>query len=533
LQELSEFVHNSETYQKSLFIGEIYMKRSRALLLLLIATVSTPTIAQSENYARAFREQNALTILNDFRDFLSLPNTGAQSGQLQKNAEWIVDYITPRGFDAKIVRADGAPYVIAERSVPGAEKTVLIYVHFDGQQVIEENWASPPFEPTLRAGVVERGSQTVAWPTSAQTIKPDWRLYARSAGDDKGPIIALMAALDAMKSAHITPSVNIKLILDGEEEKGSPSLTKILAAHSAELSSDLILFCDGPMHQSGKRQLIFGARGSMALGITAYGPIVPLHSGHYGNWAPNPNEILMRALLGLKNDDGTIAVEGYYDDVKIISPIDHAAINAIPPIDDQLKNNLMVAERLQPQKRIEELVLEPAIVITGFDGGGAGKKARNIIQPSASASLNFRLVKNQTVAGVRKKVQDHFKSLGYQVIFRDPSAEMRRKFPNILKLEWRGNGYGAFKTEIDSPEAQRLTAVLDNMDGNPTLLTPTMGGSLPIFHFEAKLKTPTVILPIANFDNNQHGRNENIRIQNLWDAIEIYAAVLENYGKSD
>lgn len=509
------------------------MKQPRAILALCLAVFSLPSLAQSENYARAFREQNALMILNDFRDFLTLPNTGMRPGQLQRNAEWIVNYITPRGFTAKIVSAEGAPYVLAERMVPGAQKTILIYAHFDGQPVIEENWASPPFEPTLRAGLVERSALTLEWPTSSQAIKPDWRLYARSAGDDKGPIIALMTALDAMTAARVTPSVNIKLILDGEEEKGSPSLKKILATYGSELGSDLILFCDGPMHQSGQRQLIFGARGTTTLDITAYGAILPLHSGHYGNWAPNPNETLMRALLSLKNDDGTIAVKGFYDDVKEMTPADRAAISAIPPIDDQLKKDLMLAVREQPEKRIEELVLQPAIVIKGYEGGGVERRSRNIIQPTAVASLNFRLVKNQTVTGVQKKIEAHFKSLGYHVIFRDPSAEMRRLFPKILKLDWRPEGYGAFKTEIDSPEAQHLSAILNALDGKVTLMTPTMGGSLPVVHFEEKLKTPTVILPIANYDNNQHGRNENIRLQNLWDAIEIYAAVLENYGKAN
>ncbi|WP_262695132.1 M20/M25/M40 family metallo-hydrolase [Kordiimonas aquimaris] len=510
-----------------------YWKLKFVLVCSLVFIFSAgKSISASElDYVSEFRSNNALRILNDFKEFLSIPNTGARKGQKQKNAEWITEYIAKRGFDSQIVRAGGAPYVIAERLVDGATTTVLFYAHFDGQPAIAENWASPPFEPTLRAGTVEGGAPVISWPKDNDSIDPMWRIFARSAGDDKAPVIALMAALDAMQAAGIQPSINIKLILDGEEEIGSPTLDKILKAHGNLLKSDLILFCDAPLHQSGKRQLVYGMRGAMTLELETYGPARPLHSGHYGNWAPNPTDIMIRALNSLKNEDGSIAVANFYDDVPSITPAESAAIAAIPNIDDSLKNELALAERERPEKRIEELVMEPAIVIKGFQAGGVEDKSRNIIQPTAKASINFRLVKNQTPRGVERKIEAHFRSLGYRVVRTAPSLDDRRKYPRIIKLDWRPGGYGAFKTPLDGKESLKLVSILDQIDGQKTMQTPTLGGSLPIVVFERNLKAPIIVLPIANHDNNQHGRNENMRIQNLWDAISIYAAVIQNYGK--
>ncbi len=507
--------------------------KSKLLFVVGMAVVLAQNVysqEQNNGYVASFLQQNELRILNDFKDFLSIPNTAAKAGDQQKNAEWIVDYIGRRGFTSQIVRAGGAPYVIAEKMVPGAIKTVLFYVHFDGQPVIPENWANPPFEPTLRAGTVEANSPIIPWPAEGTEIDPKWRLFARSAGDDKAPIIGLMAALDAMSAAGVSPSINIKLILDGEEEKGSPTLEGILKTYDGQLQSDLILFCDAPLHQSGRRQLVYGMRGSMTLELTTYGPARPLHSGHYGNWAPNPTDTMIRALASLKNEDGSIAVKGYYDDVPKPSEAERAAIARIPSIDVQLQDELALASRERTDKRIEELVMEPAIVVKGFQAGGVGSKSRNIIQPTAKASLNLRLVKNQTPKGVERKLEAHFRAAGYHVVNAEPTLEDRRKFAKILNMDWRHGGYGAFKTPLDSAESEKLVSILNAIDGKPTMQTPTLGGSLPIVLFEENLSAPIIVLPIANHDNNQHGRNENIRLQNLWDAIGIYAAVIEKYG---
>jgi len=492
---------------------------------------SFPTTADETDKITEFRQANEHQILDDFRSLLKMPNVAKNTEDMMVNANWITSYIGKRGFNSEIVTAGGAPYIIAEKQVPDAKKTILIYAHFDGQPVEPENWASSPFEPTLRDGTIESGGKTVVWPEKNQKFNPNWRIFARSAGDDKAPIIALMAALDALNAAGIQPSVNIKLILDGEEEAGSPSLERILKENSNKLDADLMLFCDGPMHQSRQRQLVFGVRGAMTVDLTTYGPIRPLHSGHYGNWAPNPTDRLMALLVSMKDESGRIIVPNYHDEVIPVTAAETAAIAALPNIGETLAEELALGAVEGGGKRLEELILEPAIIVKGFQAGGVGEQSRNIIMPSAAASLNLRLVKGQTPEGVRKSLINYFVDNGFHIVNADPTPEILKAHKKVLKVDWRPGAYGAFKSDLNSTESRNLISILNSMDGKQTLLTPTMGGSLPIYLFEQELDMPIILLPIANHDNNQHGRNENLRLQNLWDAIDIYAAVLSDYGK--
>lgn len=505
------------------------VKRRLSGLLVLMLGLSASSGATS---IETYRKLHEMEILSDFRQFLSLPNVAVNKSDMLANAEWIEDYIGRRGFSSETVTASGAPYVIAERNQPGATKTILIYAHFDGQPVEPANWGSPPFEPTLRDDMVENSGKIIPW-SGLSTIDPEWRIFARSAGDDKAPIIALMAALDALEADDKSPSVNIKLILDGEEEIGSPTLDRILDAHGDRLNADLMLFCDGPMHQSRQRQLMFGVRGSMTLDLTAYGPSRPLHSGHYGGWAPNPTEILIKLLADMKDDQGRIVIPGYLDDVTPTSEAEKAAISALPAVDEALRQDLAISTSDGGGKRIDELLMGPAIIVKGFNAGGVGTQSRNIILPSATVSLNLRLAPGQTPASVRAAMTHFFEDEGLTVYEREPTKEERANGTAVL-ADWRPGGYRAFRSKLDSPEAQRLTTILNAIDGKDTLLTPTMGGSLPIYLFEDTFpEMPIILMPIANHDNNQHGRNENLRIQNLWDAIEIYASIIKHFGDTD
>jgi acetylornithine deacetylase/succinyl-diaminopimelate desuccinylase-like protein len=465
-------------------------------------------------------------MLGEFRELLSLPNVSTVREDMYDNARWISDYISDRGFSPSIVEAGGAPYIIAERKTPGATRTVLIYAHYDGQPVEPTNWATPPFTPTLKAG-----SKTLDWSQlGTGSIDPDWRVYARSAGDDKGPVIALMHAIDAMDAAGMAASVNVKLILDGEEEFGSPTVAQILAENGDKLDADLMLFCDGPMHQSGRRQLVFGVRGDMGVHLTVYGASRPLHSGHYGNWAPHPTDALLRLLATLKDMDGNILVPGYLDEVVPISEAEQVAIAAMPSVDAQLRDELALGRVEGGGKRLETLIMQPAINIVGFQAGGVGAQARNIILPTATASLDLRLVPGQSIAAVRAALEAHFEAQGFFVTDEEPSEELRRSHPGVIKIDWDG-GYPAYRSDLNGAEAQRLSSILSAYEGSEPLMTPTMGGSLPIHLFDQALDMPIVLLPIANHDNNQHGRDENMRLGNLFSAVGVYAAVLYEFGR--
>ena len=492
-------------------------------VIMLMASYSL-SAQEAAQIARAHHQAEAASIVADFRRFLSLPNIASDHADMQANAAFIQKYIGRRGFSSKVVSAGGAPYVVAER--PGAEgaPTVLIYAHFDGQPVIPSQWSSPPFEPTLWSdNPLTKGAKKLPW--EQQTLDPNWRIVARSAGDDKAPVIALMTAIDALTAAGAMPDITIKLFLDGEEERGSPTLAGVLAKVADDLSADLMLFCDGPMHQSGRRQLVLGVRGSMTVDLTTYGPNRPLHSGHYGNWASNPNETLMRLLLSLKDDSGRVTVEGYLDDVRPVSKQEVAAVAAMPSVDAAVKRDLGLSESEIPGERLENAIMRPAIVVRGLSGGGVGSAARNIIEPSADASLNLRLVPGQKPEAVLATLKAHFEGMGMSVSEGEPGqGEAREKH---LKMVARPGGYRAFRTSIEIPAVTKLKAILDRLGSEETLITPTMGGSLPIYLFEDNLDAPIVILPVANHDNNQHGRDENLRLANLFSAIEMYAEVLQ------
>ncbi len=494
------------------------------LLLLTTPSLAQPTALRGE--IDRYIGQNGVRMLQDFRQFLSLPNVSTVQSDMERNADWISTYVARHGFESRVVTAGRSPYVLAERRVPGAAQTLLIYAHFDGQPVEPANWSTPPFEPTLK-----NGDTVLDWQDLREgALEESWRIYARSAGDDKAPLIALMHAIEALDAAGVPLSVNIKLILDGEEEFGSPTVQKILAAHGAELQADLLLFCDGPMHQSGRRQLVFGVRGALGVHLTAYGPARPLHSGHYGNWAPHPTDTLIRLLVSLKDSDGNILVPGYLDEVVPVSDRERAAIAAMPPVDSELQDALSLGRLEGGGQRLEETIMRPAINIVGIQAGGVNSQARNIIVPMATASLDLRLVKSQTIPKLRETLERHIKNQGFFITHEEPTAEQRRKNPRLLRVEW-DSGYPAYRSSIDGEAARRVAAILAGYDGQAPLLTPTMGGSLPIYLFDAALEMPIVLLPIANHDNNQHGRDENMRVGNLFAAVGLYAALLAEYGK--
>jgi acetylornithine deacetylase/succinyl-diaminopimelate desuccinylase-like protein len=475
-----------------------------------------------------YRQGREAQILTDFVDLLSLPNDSINRADMNRNVDFITAMLDSRGFTFRTLRAGGAPYVYAELMQPGATETLLLYVHFDGQPVQAENWASPPFSPTLLDAPLPSGK-----PVDIDAVQggfgPEWRLYARSAGDDKMPIIALLHTLDALQAQGIARSINLKLLLDGEEERGSPTLGKVMDANPGLFDADLLLFCDGPMHQSRQAQLVFGVRGSTSVDITTYGATRPLHSGHYGNWSPNPTMRLAYLLTSMRDEQGRILIDGYYDNVAALSGAERAAIDAMPDITETLKDELSVHTPEGRGARIEELVALPAVNVRGIKAGGVGAKGRNIIVPSATVSLNLRMVPNQQPARLRKLIEAHIQKQGFAITHEDPTPAFLRSNPRVARLDWHGEGSAGLRTPMDGEMAKRLIAVMRELEPD-LILTPSMGGTLPLNDFAERLDTPIIVLPLANHDNNQHGRNENIRLQNLWDAMAVYGAVLATIG---
>jgi len=501
------------------------MRRSLLSVCALLASISSHAgPLEVAEQVRAWRMENEQPIVDRFAELLRIPNVASDTANIRRNARHIVAMLQQAGMQAELLELDGGnPAVFGERTVPGAETTVLIYVHYDGQPADPEDWASDPWLPAMRDAMVEAGGEVV--PMSAP-FDPEWRIFARSAGDDKAPVAALQSALLALEAGGIEPTVNLKVFMEGEEEAGSPNLRAMLEKHRDRLAADLWLFCDGPAHQSRRWQLVYGVRGTYGFNLTAYGPNRPLHSGHYGNWAPNPITLLTGLVETMRDNVGNVYIDGFYDQVRPLTPAERDAIDAAPHMDEALMAELGIA-RPETEQRLELAITRPALNLRGIRSGGVGAQSRNAIQTSATASIGIRLVPDQTPAYLEKAVEAHVRGQGFHVIRHEPTDEDRATHARLARIEWgESGGYPAYRTAFDHPLAERVANLLGELSGGTLVQLPTMGGSLPIYIVDEVLHAPVLILPIANHDNNQHGANENLRLQNLWDAIEIYAAVL-------
>jgi acetylornithine deacetylase/succinyl-diaminopimelate desuccinylase-like protein len=501
-----------------------------ALPMTLAGEPPGPAALEVRDAVRSWRAGNELAVLRGFVELLSLPNVAASLPDIERNAEAITQSLERRGFATRRLGAAGEPPVVfAERRVPGARRTLVVYVHYDGQPVDPSRWATSPWTPVLRAGRLEDGAAVVELADARSPLDPGWRLYARSASDDKAPIVGVLAALDALDAAKIPLSVNLKLFLEGEEEAGSPHLERTLADHKGLLGGDVWLLCDGPVHQSGRMQLFLGARGMTDVEVTVYGPSRALHSGHYGNWAPNPAVLLAHLLAGLRDPDGRIGVAGFYDDVRPLDEAERRALASVPAVDEALRRELGLAATEAAGALLAERILLPALNVRGLESGAVGENAANAIPTEARASIDFRLVPDQTPEGVRAKVEAHLARAGWHVVNETPTPEVRRAHARVVKLDWH-LGYRAARISPDVPQVRAVARVLDEHQGTPVIRTPSLGGSIPMDLFQQATGVPVVGLPIANHDNNQHAANENIRLGNLWDGIEVYAALLARLG---
>ncbi len=499
--------------------------RLRSLPLVVLALAS-PLHAQSlRDQVRAWREAREPLIVREFAEFLAIPNVASDPASLRRNAAAIVGMLEKRGVSARLLENGSfPPAVYGELRAPGALRTVVVYAHYDGQPVDPAEWrGGAPFSAQLRE---LRGTDwvDVPVPTSGR-LNPEARIFARSASDDKVPIIAILQALDALKAIGQRPAINLKFFFEGEEESGSAHIVPILQANKELLAADAWLFCDGPTHQSRELQVAFGGRGAMGLELAVYGPAKTLHSGHYGNWAPNPGILLTDLVASLRDVDGRILVKGFYDDVLPPTPSELAAVRALPPVDSTLRRDLLLGGTEANDALLAERILYPALNMRGMRVGQVEGLATNAIATEAKASFDFRLVPRQTPARVRDLVEAHLRAHGWYVTHAAATDAERLAHRKVVRLSW-GSGDQATRVSLDQPISQALTKTLDELLGKPVLRVPTLGGSLPTGIIERTLGVPLVIFPIANHDNNQHAKDENLRLQNLWDGIEAFAAIM-------
>lgn len=481
---------------------------------------------------RQYTQQQSKTILSEFTGLLAIPNVAADADGLQQTAAYIMQMMRQKGIgNVQLLQASEpgvAPVVYGEVKVPGATETFVFYAHYDGQPVNPAQWAAglAPFRPAYFSGALDQGGTMIP---NAFDGTPDlnWRIYARGASDDKAGVAAILNAYEVLIKTGQAPGVNLKFFFEGEEEAGSPHLADFLKQYKSLLASDCWIICDGPVHQSGKKQIVFGVRGDTHLDLTVYASKKPLHSGHYGNWAPNPAMHLSKLLASMKDERGRVTIKGFYDDVMPLSAIEKKALAEVPSVDDQMKQELGISTNEMPGYSLVEAINLPSLNINGMSSGNTGNLASNQIPTYATAVIDLRLVMGNDWKRQQDKVIDHIRNQGFEVLDHEPTDEERRKYAKIIKVIRGNDGYNAQRTPMNLPVAQKLVTAVKRTTAGQVVLQPTLGGSLPLYVFEQLLGAKTITVPIANHDNNQHAENENIRLKNFFEGIETMAAIMQ------
>ena len=512
------------------------MRYAAAFVLITLSslpvTAQKPSITPSHvvQQVRNYRARNEDRIIRELTEFLAIPNVASDTENIQKNAAHLVEMLEARGIETHLLPISGrGPVVFGKLMSPEAKRTVIFYAHYDGQPVDPVAWTDgKPFEPVLRSDSLEAGGKRIAFPeNSAQNpaaYNENWRIYARSSSDDKSPIVAVLAAIDALRSQRIPLGVNVKFVFEGEEEAGSTNLQRALELHKNLLGADLLITADGPVHQSGRPLVFFGNRGDIGIGVTVYGPIRALHSGHYGNWAPNPAMELSRLLAAMTDPDGRVLIDGYYEDVAPLSEIEKQALAQMPNNDAELRQALGIAKPQGGGKKLVELLQRPSLNIRGLRSAYVGEQAQNVVPDKAEASLEARLVKGEDPQNKFEQIAGFIRKQGFFIVDHEPTMSERREHALIAKVINEG-GYRASRTPMDLPVSKALAQLVQDATGGNTVVAPTLGGSVPMYIFE-DLNLPWIGVPIVNYDNHQHSSDENLRLGHFWRGIEIYAAIL-------
>jgi len=480
---------------------------------------------------RRWRAAHETEIVNELSALIALPNNASNATDIRRNAEAIKTMLDKRGLGGRFLENGSyPPAVYGELTTPGASHTIVFYAHYDGQPVTPSEWMTPPFQPTLRAQPAADGSPGVVKSGSVNgRYDPEDRIYGRSASDDKAPIVMLMSAIDAMRAAGQRPSVNVKFFFEGEEEAGSAHLRSILERNKALLAADMWFFCDGPAHASRQLQLVFGVRGTMGLEAKVFGPAGALHSGHYGNWAPNPGILIAELVTSLRDGDGKILVDHFYDDVLPPSAADLDAARALPRIDEELRKKLLLGATEADNTPLAERIMYPALNLHGISVGQVGAQSTNAIPTEATATFDFRLVPDQTPAHIRQTLESYLTQRGWYIVHEAPTPEERLAHARVVQLTW-GGGYPAYRTAVDDQVGTTVRRVVSSTIGKDVLVLPMLGGSIGLAEFADVLGVPLITLPTVNHDNSQHAKDENIRLQNVWDGIEVFAGLMTKLG---
>jgi acetylornithine deacetylase/succinyl-diaminopimelate desuccinylase-like protein len=442
----------------------------------------------------AYIEANRQPFIDRLIDYVRRPSISAHGQGIAEVADFLVELLGGLGLETELIPTAGWPVVLARRSdAPGAP-TVLLYGHYDVQPPDPlEAWLSPPFEPTIRDG----------------------RLYGRGVGDNKGQHLAQILALESLLQQRGRLPCNVIMLLEGEEEIGSPRMPDFVRQHRDKLAADLVITADGPVHESGQFCILFGVRGVVSFELRARGAKSDLHSGNWGGVAPNPIWQLVHLLATMKNEQGEITIDGFYDNVLPPTELERAALARLPLDLERVKTELGLSRLDPPHDRpfYDRLSLWPTLTINGLHGGYGGPGSKTVLPHQAVAKCDIRLVEAQTPEEIFAKVEAHVKRYA-------PEVELIRQ-----------GSMAPSKTPLDSPFTGPIRRGMVAAQGAEPLLVPAMGGSLPDYVFTKILGIPAFVTPYANPDEANHAPNENLELDRFITGIKTGAAVLTYLGE--
>lgn len=464
--------------------------------------------------------------IDELRDFVSIPNDALEHADINRNITWLTKKFNERGFNSSALTTKGESLFFAALPMEDEKPTLLFYMHFDGQSVDPSKWDQPnPYDVVLKAKDGIRW-KTMSFDDLNEDINYDWRLFGRSTSDDKGPIVMFLNAIDLLRKNNKTIPFNVKVILDGEEEKSSKPLPEAVKQYRELLEADFLIINDGPVHASGKPTVVYGCRGITTLTLTTYGPLKPQHSGHYGNYAPNPGFQLAQVLADMKDEEGRVKIVGYYNGISL----DDATMNVIKSVpDDAAAINSQLAIKT-PEKVggfYQEALQYPSLNIRGLGSGWIGKNKRTIVPESATAELDLRLVPESDGNRLKGLVKKYIQSKGFYIIDKTPTREERMSHNKIMTFT-EGSVTEAFRTDLNNPYGQFLVNTLNTTFEEEVVQIRIMGGTVPIAPFINELKIPAFIVPMVNPDNNQHSPNENLKISQIAYGIRAFYGILSS-----